>query len=210
MTSVNSAGGSRATTLGSRRAGGVLVAVIAVAAIVTAPFYLHHGHSAGPRHPSPAATYGGLPTWLPKAAIPVGRVVQASARRPWLAIEGDTVSVQLAHGKTLATAVGPEVPEEGQFPVPATTPCTFLITFAQSSGTVALSAASFTIVDEFGGLHHPAMALQGGGKLPATVAPGKTVTVIARAVLPTGSGTLRWAPATANPIVSWDFEVEID
>jgi predicted lipoprotein with Yx(FWY)xxD motif len=29
------------------------------------------------------------------------------------------------------------------------------------------------------------------------------------AVLPTGNGRLQWSPA-GKPIVSWDFEVEID
>jgi hypothetical protein len=28
--------------------------------------------------------------------------------------------------------------------------------------------------------------------------------------LPTGNAQLRWAPGTAKPVVSWDFEVEID
>jgi len=212
MSSGSSARGSRAVRSGSRRsiAAAVATAAIAMAVIVSAIFYLHGEHSSGRHQPSSAATYGGLPTWLPKAKIPVGRVVQASAKRPWLAIEGDTISVQLAHGKTLVTAVGPEVPEEGQFPVPATTWCTFLVTFARSSGTVPLSPADFTIVDEVGALHHPAVALQGGGRLPARAAQGKTVTITVRAVLPTGAGTLRWAPGTAKPIVSWDFDVEID
>ena len=30
-----------------------------------------------------------------------------------------------------------------------------------------------------------------------------------RAVLPTGDGALRWAPA-GKPVASWDFNVEID
>lgn len=196
---------------GSRRMAGLIGAAIAIAVIMAVAFYPHDGRPAKRHAPSAAATYGGIPSWLPKAATPVGRVVQASAKLPWLAIEGDTVSVQLAHGKTLATAVGPQVPEEGQFPVPAMTRCTFLVTFARSSGTVPLKAADFTTVDELGHLHRLTVTLQGGGHLPASVTPGKTVTIVVRAVLPTGSGRLRWAPgAAAKPIVSWDFEVEID
>jgi hypothetical protein len=71
-------------------------------------------------------------------------------------------------------------PEEGQFPVPATTPCTFTITLA------------------------------GGGPPPASAAPGKTVTLTISAVLPTGNGQLQWAPQGGRPVVSWDFDVEID
>jgi hypothetical protein len=136
--------------------------------------------------------------------------VQASAARPALAIEGDTVSVRLAHGHVMATAVGPAVPEEGKFPVPATTSCTFIITFASAAGAVPIRPAAFTIVDELGHLHHPRVAAQGGDLVPAQVARGRPVTITVRAVLPTGSGQLRWAAGTAKPIVSWDFDVEID
>jgi len=44
----------------------------------------------------------------------------------------------------------------------------------------------------------------------AISSPGRTVTLIVHDVLPVGSGTLRWAPATTRPVVSWDFDVEID
>ncbi len=157
-----------------------------------------------------SARYGGLPSWLPTQSLPVGRVVQASAAHPWLAIEGDTVQVRLAAGQVLATAVGPEVPEEGQFPVPATTPCTFTITFTRAYGTVPLSQAAFTIIDEQGHLHRPHVTEQGGGSLPGVVKPGQTVTLIVAGVLPTGAGQLRWTPQGTKPIVSWDFDVEID
>ena len=39
--------------------------------------------------------------------------------------------------------------------MPATTPCTFTITFADASGAVPLSQAAFTILDELGDLHRP-------------------------------------------------------
>ena len=156
------------------------------------------------------ARYGGVPSWLPTPTVSVGRVVQASAAHPWLAIEGDSVRVQLARGQVLATAVGPQVPEEGQFPVPATTPCTFTITFVNASGAVPLSQAAFTIRDEQGNLHRPAVTVAGGGPLPADISPGQKVTLIVKAVLPTGAGDLRWSPEGGQPIVSWDFDVEID
>jgi len=154
--------------------------------------------------------YGGLPSWLPTPTASVGRVVQASAAHPWLAIEGDSVRVQLARGQVLATAVGPQVPEEGQFPLPATTPCTFTITFVNASGVVPLNQAAFSILDEQGNLHRPSVTVAGGGAPPADVPPGQKVTLIVKDVLPTGAGDLRWSPGGGQPIVSWDFDVEID
>jgi hypothetical protein len=160
---------------------------------------------------TPAADkYGSLPSWLPTPANPVGRIVAASPAHPWLAIEGDTVRVDLARGQALATAVGPAVPEEGAFPVPASISCTFTITFASVSGAIPVSPAAFTILDELGHLHHPKIAAQGGGPVPADATAGKPLTLSITAVLPTGSGTLRWAPQGGGPVVSWDFDVEID
>jgi len=144
------------------------------------------------------------------AALPVGRVVQASAAHPWLAVEGDTVQVHLAAGKVMATAVGPRVPEEGKFPVPATTECTFTVTFTAASGSVPLNPGAFTALDEEGHLHRLSVSVQGGGPVPASVTSGHTVTLLMSATLPTGSGALRWTPSGTQPIVSWDFDVEID
>ena len=154
--------------------------------------------------------YGGIPSWLPKPKVQVGRVVVASAAHPWLAIEGDSVVVDLARGRVTATAVGPLVPEEGKFPVPPTTRCTFTVTFTAAAGVVPLVPRAFTILDERGRLHRPRVTTRGGGPVPAQVPPGRTVTLRVTDVLPTGNGQLRWAPTGARPIVSWDFDVEID
>ena len=200
-----SSGASR--TPPSRRRRGWLAAVGLLAVIAAAAgLYLARSATGTPA----AAKYGGLPSWLPTATIPVGRVVDASPAHPWLAIEGDTVRVQLARGQALATAVGPAVPEEGAFPVPASISCTFTITFASVSGAIPLSPAAFTIVDELGHLHHPQVTAQGGGPVPADATAGTPATLTITAVLPTGSGELRWAPQGGRPVVSWDFDVEID
>ena len=156
------------------------------------------------------ASYGTIPSWLPKPKDQVGRVAAASAVRPWLAIEGDTVSILLAHARAMVTTVGPVVPEEGQFPVPATTPCSFTVTFTAATRPIALSGASFTILDELSHLHHPRVTAAGGGPIPRSVAPGQTVSLTVSDVLPTGNGQLRWAPEGPKPIVTWDFDVEID
>lgn len=190
------------------RAGHLLLAALVVASLATGGgcwLTAHQTHAALPA----SQKYGGLPSWLPKSTVPVNRVVQASAAHPQLSIEGDTVQVQLAHGSVLATVVGPSVPEEGGFPVPATSPCAFAVTFTRASGVVPLDPAAFTVLDEVGRVHYLRITGYGGGKAPSLVAPGQTVTLTMRAVLPTGSGTLRWAPS-ATPVVSWDFDVEID
>jgi hypothetical protein len=154
--------------------------------------------------------YGGLPSWLPKAKAPVARVVDASAAHPWLAVEGDTVRVEVAAGKVMVTAVGPRVPEIGKVPVPSTSLCTFAVTFTSASGVVPITPRAFTIRDEFGNYHYPKVTVQGGGAVPSRIAPGKTLTLAMSDVLPTGEGQLRWAPEGHDPIVSWDFDVEID
>ena len=74
---------------------------------------------------------------------------------------------------------------------------------------VPLSQAAFTILDEQGNLHRPSVTVAGGA-LPADILPGQKVTLIVKDVLPTGAGDLRWSPEGAKPIVSWDFDVEID
>ena len=102
---------------------------------------------------APAGKYGKLPSWLPKSKVPVGRVVQASAAHPRLGIEGDTIVVHVGSAQVDVTTVGPQVPEEGKFPVPATSPCAFDVTFAKASAPIALRRTDFTVLDELGHLH---------------------------------------------------------
>lgn len=200
-----SSGTGRAFGSGPRRA--VLAGVIVIA-IVLGVVALIAGH--GKATASPHVKYGGLPSWLPKATAPVGQIVHASPDHSVLGIEGDTVAVTLASGGVYATAVGPSVPESGKFPVPATSPCTFVVTFAKTSGVVPISAGAFTITDEQGRLHHPKVTAVHGGAPPSQIKPGKPVSLKIYAVLPTGSGSLSWTPESRRPIVSWDFDVEID
>lgn len=219
--------GSRAFGLGSHRravvaaaAGGAVALLLAV--LLAGPRESHsapsaHARRAGDTPPretaspsSAAAKYGGLPSWLPKPKTPVNLVVTATAAHPALAIQGDTVSVDLAGGRVLATAVGPETPEQGRFPVPATSPCTFVVTFAHISGTIGIGARAFTFVDERGHVRHPRVTAMGGGAPPRQILPGKPVSLKVYEVLPTGNGSLTWAPEGGQPIVAWDFDVEID
>jgi hypothetical protein len=220
-----SRGGGRAFGLGPHltvRLTGAVLALVLLAALVGV---LLTGHSASAArhnvvasthgkvaatHSSSTAKYGGLPSWLPKAKAPVERVLQASRAHPVFAIQGNTVSVHLAGERVLATAVGPTVPEDGRFPVPATTPCTFIVTFAAASGVIPLNATAFTFIDELGHVRHPRVTAIGGGALPRLLLPGRPVSLKVYDVLPTGDGGLTWAPDGGRPIASWDFDVEID
>jgi hypothetical protein len=197
---------SRAFAPGSSRLGVVALATVAVAIVagVLGVILTHGGGRA-----SAAQRYGQLPGWLPKAKVQTGRVVQASAAHPRLGIQGDTISVHLAAGRVLATTVGPEVPEDGQFPVPKTSPCSFTVTFHAAAGSVPLEAGAITILDELGHVHHPTVTAAGGGAPPARVRAGQTVALKVSGILPTGGGRLRWAPH-GKTLASWDFDVEID
>lgn len=211
MSKAASPAGSRAARPGSR-AGLVVVIALVVGCLVGAGSYValtRHSPAAAPARQS-AQKYGGLPSWLPSAKIPVGRVLHASAGQPQLGIEGDTIDVQVGQSVVTVTAVGPQVPEEGQFPVPKTSPCSFDVTFTGASGLVRLRYHDFTVLDELGQLHYLHLANLKGGPAPTQVRPGQTVTLVLTAVLPTGSGTFRWSPGTAKPVASWDFDVEID
>jgi len=168
----------------------------------------HGGPAAGAARSS--AKYGGLPSWLPKATTPINRVLQASSAHPALAIQGNTVSVAVGAEHVLATAVGPSVPEDGRFPVPPTSPCTFVVTFAHASGAIPIGANAFTLIDERGHVRHPRVTAMGGGPPPSEILPGHPVSLTMYDVLPTGDGGLAWAPGGGRPIVSWDFVVEID
>jgi hypothetical protein len=203
--------GSRVVRPGSRLAAPVAGAVLALALPAVSVGVLLSRHS-GPRASlsAPAARYGGLPSWLSKPTVPVSRVVHASRAHPALAIEGDAVSVDLGRGRVLATAVGPSVPKTGQFPVRATSPCTFIVTFAAASGVIPLRATAFTLIDQLGHVRHPRVTGMGGGAPPTHVSPGRGVSLSLYDVLPTGNGSLTWAPGGGRPIVTWDFAVEID
>ena len=201
-------GRSRAFGPGSWRIALAVAAVIVATSIVVA--VAGTGGAGSRATASPSTKYGGLPSWLPKPKVVVGRTVVASAARPWLAVEGDTVEVDLAAGRVRALAVGPAVTNSGQFPVPATTRCRFTVTLSRVSGSVPLRAGAFTILDEYGTVHHPRVTVASGRALPTRLAAGQGVTLTLSEVLPTGNGQLRWAPAGHLPVVSWDFDVEVD
>lgn len=218
-------GGGRAFGFGPRltaRIAGVLLGlvllVVLVGVLLSGPSSSRAKHAGtvsaqaklAATHSASAAKYGGLPSWLPKTKAPTERVLQASSAHPVLAIQGNTVAVHLADGGVSATAVGPSVPENGRFPVPATSPCTFIVTFAAAHGVIPLSSTAFTLIDERGHVRHPRVTTMDGGALPRQVMPGGPLSLKVYDVIPTGDGTLRWTPQNTRPVVLWDFDVEID
>jgi hypothetical protein len=150
---------------------------------------------------------GGIPGWLRAVTPRVEAVQRASQREPVLATQGDTVAVQLEGGQVRATVVGPTVPApaaaDGR-PVLGT----FAITLAGASRSVTFSLSDLSVVDGFGGMHHPQVTTVGGGAVPPQLRPGQTLRLIARTGLPVGNGRLQWAPG-GRTIVAWDFDLEL-
>ncbi len=184
------------------------IAVLALAPVlllVTGSSHSGGGQAAAKQH------YGGLPSWLPKAKVQVHRVLRASTGHTAVSVEGEAVAVTLPSGaKAQVTAVGPEVPEEGRFPVPPVTPVTFLVTFASSSQPIPLRQSDFELFDEHGNIHHPKLTALHGRPAPMATTPGRSTTVELHDILPTGDGAVAWVPTGSRPIAACDFTVEID
>ena len=184
-----------------------LLALIIMALVLTSVvIYRVDRPSAAPAS-SVHYTYGGLPSWLPTSSTPTNKVLVASAQRPQLAIEGDVVHVALSAGvSTTATMVGPQTPPFVAPPPPDTT-ATLTITLRHTSGTVALRARDFALIDGSGRIYHPATFVD--GRSSVLVTSRATTSVRVREYMAVGSGSIRWAPA-GHPVVTWEFTVEND
>jgi hypothetical protein len=207
-------GKSRAIWPGSSRIRlAALAGALVLAAAIAVTVILLSGGGSSPSVPK----YGSIPDWLPKASAPANSTIQASAAHPALAaVEGNTVSVALAHGRVLATVVGPSVPaaiaqqvEDDDDATTETAPCTFTITLASASGTVPINPTTFSLLDEQGQLHPFRMSVQGGGAVPKFVGPGQKVELILKTTLPEGEGALRWAPDGRNVVAGWIYGLEL-
>jgi hypothetical protein len=151
-------------------------------------------------------TYGGLPSWLPKAKVPINRVQVATKKHFVLAEEGDTVQVVLPKGRARITLVGPAVPPFVAPPPPVTT-ATFTVTVSDASGTVPIQPSDFELVDGAGHFFHPSAFIAPG---TSTVAPhGRTVSFRFSELMAVGAGSVRWSP-DHHPMVIYDFTVEND
>jgi hypothetical protein len=140
--------------------------------------------------------------------------VTADAAHPALVIEGASVRLALPAGRVLATLVGPGIPRAVAGKVVQQTPATFQLTFAAPRGSIPLALSEFTIKDELGQSHAPAIKTLSGAAMPSSVPPGRKLTLVMRTVLPIGNGQLQFRPLgvrvakQARPLVAWDFAVE--
>ncbi|MFL5830871.1 MAG: alkaline phosphatase family protein [Solirubrobacteraceae bacterium] len=162
--------------------------------------------------PVPRASHdGGIPSWLRAVTPRLTAVRRASLRAPVLATQGDTVAVDVGRAELRATAVGPKVPAASGLSATAgdAVSGTFVVTLAGGARPVTLAPAAFTVVDEFGMLHHPEVSAAGGGAVPGQLRPGQRLTLVVRDVLPVGNGRLQWSPAGGRPVVAWDFDLEL-
>lgn len=159
--------------------------------------------------PSPADSYGALPSYLPTSSTQADSVLTGTAARPALTTEGDSVKVQTPQGTVLASVTGPEVPGEGlPYQSPATA-CTWTITLSHASAPIPITIADFTALDHLGNVYHPDL-VAGQPKPAPTLPPDRTVTFELRTRMMVGEGLMRWAPGRQTILASWDFEVEND
>jgi hypothetical protein len=165
----------------------------------------------------------GVPSWIPKSTVAVGRIVTASAAHPAVAVEGDTVAVQVPGAAARVTVVGPQVPVSGVAPIPTRSAVMFQVTLSGVSGITPISAADFSVVDELGALTHPRLVASVGpitnvgpiptavGSVPSNVTRNEAVTFDFTDTIAVGNGVLQWAPVgNGRTLVEWDFAVEVD
>jgi hypothetical protein len=166
-----------------------------------------HSHPAAAR----ATPLGSYPSFLPKDSLGGGAdsVLTGTAARPALTSQGDAVRVRTAHWSVLITVTGPQVPGEGlPFQARADT-CTWTVTMSGATGTVPITTADFTAIDDQNNVYKPAL-VRGRPGPPAELKPGQKVTFELRAVEATGEGLMRWAPDGTHIVAKWDFVVEND
>ena len=145
--------------------------------------------------------FGGIPAWLRAVMSGTLDVSRAAFGHPVLAVQGDTVAVDLPGRRLRATAVGPAVPRAlTAAPAGTSAPASFTVTVTGGSRASVNRPGAFTIVDELGRVHHPRVT---------AVRRGRVTTLTLRDVLPVGNGQLRWLPDGRHALVAWDFDLEL-
>jgi hypothetical protein len=161
--------------------------------------------------PGSAGHFGGYPSFLPRDTLNYhsDTVLTGTASDPALTNQGDGVRVRTAGWSVLVTVSGPQVPGEGlPYQAPSTT-CTWVVTMSGATGSVPVSAADFTSIDDLGNLYRPEL-VAGQPRPPAVLRPGQRVSFELRTAEATGEGLMRWAPDGTNIVAKWDFVVEND
>jgi hypothetical protein len=194
----------------------VTAVTLTVAAVTAVAGCGSSGSSSGSGAKKPAAAadatpLGSYPSFLPKSTLhpPTDSVLTGTTQRPALANEGDAVRVKTSGFSVLVTVTGPQVPGEGlPFQASADT-CTWVVTLSGATGSVPISPADFTAIDDQNNVYKPAF-VPGRPKPPTVLKPGQKVSFELRAVEATGEGLIRWAPDGHDIVAKWDFVVEND
>ena len=210
--------GSRAFRPGSRWA--LMAAAAATLVVAAALVIVFTSAGAKSRYPAQDLTYGSLPKWLPKtkAASAAPMLEVASAAKPILGEEqGYTVRAQLPTGSADVTAVGPIVPtyvtnyaQSDLWPSSKLVPSTFYVTFADVTGSIPIAARAFDVLTDGGQVEVATVTVHGGGKVPAVVRAGQTVTLNVTTKTQEGQGAVRWAPEGPKILVGWIYQLELD
>jgi hypothetical protein len=174
--------------------------------VVTAVLVVKMGTAAPGSLAASNLKYGGLPSWLPKSALPVNGDLDASPTHPQLGIEGNTMRVTLHGSVILVTMSGPTVPPFTTPPPPVTT-ATVTLTFAPVSGRVPIRAKDFSMLDGNGITLHPQSFV--GGQSTLTPSSGQPVSLQITEVMAVGAGSIKWSPG-GTAVAEWEFTVEND
>lgn len=165
--------------------------------------------------PAPKRLKPGIPSFIPRSSTAVNRIVTATPSHPQLAIQGDSVLLDLPSGHGLATMNGPLYNNKYVGTNDPTVPAAFVLTFTRTHGTLPLAPDDFTILDELGNKIVPKIRVQGGGPLPKQLDAGQRLTLIMTTIISTGDGAIVYNPTGIpkpghRPLVGWDFVVEDD
>jgi hypothetical protein len=176
---------------------------------------IHAEVMAGLHAPVPKGLKPGIPGFIPRDTTAVNRIVTATQSHPQLAIAGDSVVLDLAGGHTLATMNGPLYNNKYVGTNDPTVPAQFLLTFANTHGTIPLAQDDFTILDQLGNNIVPTIRVKGGGALPKRLNSGRRLTLIMSTIIAVGDGSIVYNPTGIvksghEPLVGWDFIVEDD
>ena len=176
---------------------------------------LHEQVIAALHAPAPKSEKPGIPGFIPRDTVAVNRVVTATRAHPQLAIAGDSVVLNLASGRTLATMNGPLYNNKYVGTDDPAIPAQFRLTFTATHGAIPLARDDFTILDELGNNIVPLIQVKGGGALPKELRSGRRLTLLMSTIIPVGDGSIVYNPtgfvqAGHKPLVGWDFIVEDD
>ncbi|MEU1624851.1 hypothetical protein ABZ746_05775 [Streptomyces sp. NPDC020096] len=144
---------------------------------------------------------------VPIPTAPASPVVPtASPGHAQLVAMGDAVGVSTGSDQAQITAAGPDLrlPSTASGRPPASAPGTITVTVHPVSGTTTLRADDLTITDELGHSVHFT-----SDRPTADASQGQAAVLHLAATYAAGHSTITWKPA-GKPLVTWDFEVELD